>query len=55
MPVEIKELLVEINVSNAKKTSEKESNDPLSAAKKKEMLTEFIEQMTALIDKKNER
>lgn len=55
MPIEIKELLVEINVSNARKEKEDAGSNQLSADKKREMLTEFIEQMTAQIENKNER
>lgn len=55
MAIEIKELVVEINVSNSKKTVEKGDGNQISSTQQKEMLSEFIEQMTTLIDKKNER
>lgn len=55
MAIEIKELLVEINVANSKDATEKGSKDQLSVAQQNEMLSEFIQQMTVVLDKKNER
>ncbi len=55
MPVEIKELLIEINVANSKEAYKTASSGQTSAQDKNEILAECIEQVMAMIDNKDER
>ena len=55
MPIEIKELLIEINVSNSKEALKSYSSQSSEKKDKNAILTECIEQVVALIENKKER
>ncbi|HLW29808.1 MAG TPA: DUF5908 family protein [Brumimicrobium sp.] len=55
MPVEIKELLIEINVANSKDAYKTASSAQSTKKNKNEILTECIEQVMTMIENKNER
>ena len=55
MPIEIKELLIEINVSNSKEALKSYSSETSAKKDKNAILAECVEQVVALMENKKER